>query len=202
MKDDISRYINHRLIVTDLKAGDKQQAISELVEKIFEVESKETLGSVTIDEVTTAMLDRESIQSTGLGNAIAFPHTRLENFGDLSVAIGICRQGVDWGSVDGVDCKVICLMVSPTNRPYLILQTMALFSRFLSDPDRIEDILEQTCPKRITEQIRDSRMSIEKSVLAKDVMRPVEKKLHPEDSIEHAASCNALKQAGHTSRHR
>ena len=187
MKNDISKYINHKLIITDLQATDKAQAIGELVERIFEVETEETLGSVAIEEVKHAMLERERIQSTGLGNALAFPHARLEGFGDLAVAIGICKGGVDWGSLDGNDCNVICLMVSPTNRPYLILQTMALFSRFFSDTSHIRGILGQMQPEKIADMIKVGQMSISKSVLAEDVMRPVEKKVRLEDSVEEVA---------------
>ncbi|MCF7955438.1 MAG: PTS sugar transporter subunit IIA, partial [Phycisphaerae bacterium] len=187
MNNDINKYINHKLIITDLAVCNKQQAIEELVARIFAVQSEETLGKVTLDEVRQAILHREGIQSTGLGNAVAFPHTRLEGFGDLSVAIGICPDGVDWGSSDGEQCKIICLMVSPTNRPYLILQTMAVFSRFFSNTERVENVLKERKPEKIAEMIKASQMSISKSVLAKDVMRLVEKKVKLEDSIEDTA---------------
>ena len=180
----LNEYIDERLIISDLKTETKEDAIQVLVDKIFELKSDIFPEDLTNSGLYKRVIERENIQTTGLGNSIAFPHARIEKFKDLALAIGISKEGINWKSFDRKPCNIICLMISPQLKPYLILQMMAVLARFLGKQENINKITSGLSPENIAQLIKESSLSTEKIVLAKDIMRPVEKYVNLETSIE------------------
>jgi CBS domain-containing protein len=91
----------------------------------------------------------------------------------MVMAIGICPNGVDFKSLDGQPCNVICLMISPLHKPYIILQTMAAMARFFVNPDNIVRLKSELSPLQIAEILRTSSLTTDSTVLAQDIMQPV-----------------------------
>jgi len=182
--DSINGYIDDRLIISDLKAETKEDALRILVDRIFEVKSEILPKDFTSNELYAKVIERENIQTTGMGNGIAFPHARIEDFDDFALAIGISKDGIDWKSFDKKPCSVICLMISPSLKPYLILQMMAVLAKFMGEEQNIDKITSESSSQRIAEIIKESTLVTAKTVLARDIMRPVQKKVLLETSIE------------------
>jgi len=185
---NVSQYIKPDLIIPDIETQSREDTIRRLVNKLYEFDSNYFPDNYTNVELYKAVMERENIQTTGIGNSIAIPHTRVTGYKDLSIAISISKNGIDWHSLDGKNCHVICLMISPTNKPYLILQAMASLIRFLNEPANIAKISEQALSARdIAEILKSSIRRATPLVCARDIMRPVEKWARLEDSVEHAA---------------
>jgi PTS system nitrogen regulatory IIA component len=180
----VNEYIDERLIISDIKTETKEETIRVLTDKIFELKSEIFTENFSSSSLYAKIIERENIQTTGLGNGIAFPHARIEKFKDLALAIGVSKKGIDWESFDRKPCNIICLMISPQLKPYLILQTMAVLARFLSEDANIAKMVKGLPPERIADMIRESALVTERTVLAKDIMRPVEKYVTLETSIE------------------
>jgi mannitol/fructose-specific phosphotransferase system IIA component (Ntr-type) len=68
-----------------------------------------------------AVLDREREMSTGIGERVAIPHARTEAVQELVCAVGVCREGIDFGSLDGSPVQIIVLALTPPagSDPYL-----------------------------------------------------------------------------------
>ena len=71
------------------------------LEKLFEL-FKSDISDDTLQNLVEAVYLREDTSSTYVGNGLAVPHGRVENFGAARVAFGVSRIGVDWPSDD---CK-------------------------------------------------------------------------------------------------
>ncbi len=69
------------------------------------------------DDVVTAVVAREELGSTGIGNGIAIPHAKHKAVTDFTGAIGRSKSGVDFGSLDGELVHLIFLLISPPDRP-------------------------------------------------------------------------------------
>lgn len=82
-------------VVIELDSTDKYEAIRELIRaaKVFQ-----ELPDLKAFE--HAVIEREKLQSTGLGYGVAFAHGRLSSVTSLKVALGISRKGIDFDSVD------------------------------------------------------------------------------------------------------
>jgi Kef-type K+ transport system membrane component KefB/mannitol/fructose-specific phosphotransferase system IIA component len=63
--------------------------------------------------VTEAVLARERIMATGLGNGVAAPHARLPGLGGPVVAVGLSPSGIDFDAPDGKPAHILCLILTP-----------------------------------------------------------------------------------------
>jgi mannitol/fructose-specific phosphotransferase system IIA component (Ntr-type) len=98
-------------IIADLKAGDKREVLEEMVEYSIE---KGLLAKTKKKAVIEALLEREKLGSTGLGNGIAIPHVKIKGFqGDLAL-VARSKSGIDFKSVDGEPVIIFFLLVSST----------------------------------------------------------------------------------------
>ena len=79
-------------------------------------------------EVLAAILKREELASTGIGGGVAVPHARHPGVAAAVGAIAHFKSGVDFESLDGEPVNVICLLVSPADRPDEYLQLLAAAS--------------------------------------------------------------------------
>lgn len=108
--------IRLRLMNTQSKAD----TIRELVDILGDagvIEDRESLYH--------AVMEREEQISTGLQDGVAIPHAKIDGIDEVHMAIGICPEGMDFGSLDGKPTTLIVLLVSPAQHPAAHLQCLA-----------------------------------------------------------------------------
>ena len=88
-----------------------------------------------------AIFEREKKMSTGMQNGIAIPHAKTDSIEHLVAAVGIKREGIDFGSLDGEPTRIFVLTLSPTKRAGPHLQFLAENSRSLNNPQLREGLL-------------------------------------------------------------
>lgn len=125
------------LIDIELKGETRDDVIEEMIRKL---DSAGKLHSAAAFK--QAILNRERESTTGIGMNIAIPHGKSNSVKQPTVAFGIKREGVDWGSLDGTDAKLIFMIAVPKdsegNEHLKILQ---MLSRKLMDDDYREKLL-------------------------------------------------------------
>lgn len=128
----LTDFVIREAIVPALKATSKQEVIREVVSSL-----KATGAIKAADEeaVVAAILKREELGSTGIGNGVAVPHTKHPSVERLSAAVAISRNGVDFASLDGEDVFILFLLVSPPDRPGDHLRGLENISRHLRSQD-------------------------------------------------------------------
>ena len=184
---ELQKYIRADLILPDMDCKHKDEAISRLVQKVFEKNRSDALDGLSCQEILNEVLERENISTTSIGNGLAFPHARLEKCSDLVVAIGICKNPLDFKSLDKKPCEMVCLMISPAHKPYIILQVMAAMTRVLSDRANFDKIKSMSSPGQIAEFLAQTAFTDTRTVFARDIMKPVQKYVTLEDPIEQVA---------------
>jgi PTS system nitrogen regulatory IIA component len=170
---DVNKYINPDLIIAPLNADTKEQVIRRLVDRIFEKQPACFEEKVTADDIYRQVITRENIQGTGLGGCIAFPHARVDRCRDLVLAVGLTQKGIDFSSRDGLPCNIICLMISPSQKPYIILQVMAALSSFFVKKANVDALVAMSSPKQIADTLKSLALPMHKTVIAADLMLPV-----------------------------
>ena len=65
------------------------------------------------DEVLAAIVSREQTKSTGIGGALAIPHAKTSQVSDLIMAVGVCAEPVDFGSIDGLGVRLVVMLICP-----------------------------------------------------------------------------------------
>ena len=116
--------------LVDLKGETKEDIIAELVDTL-------AVGDAISDrdKVLQAVLEREKIMSTGIGDGIAIPHGKSDAVEKLVAALGTQRRGVDFEALDGEPAYVFFLLVSPANVSGPHIKALARISRLLKNED-------------------------------------------------------------------
>src|SRR4029077_8919679 len=101
--------------------------------------------------VIRAILGREELGSTGIGQGVAVPHTRHPTVQKLVGTVALSRRGVEFAALDGDPVDIFFLLISPPNLPGDHLRALENISRHLKD-ERFVSFLRQANPR---EQVVD-----------------------------------------------
>ena len=71
--------------------------------------------------------------STAIGDGIAIPHGYISKGPSIQGVMGICREGVDFDSVDGKPIKLILLIITPEDKRDMHLKVLSSLSRMMSN---------------------------------------------------------------------
>jgi mannitol/fructose-specific phosphotransferase system IIA component (Ntr-type) len=86
------------------------------------------------EHIATELVAREEIMTTGIGQGVAIPHTRSTSVERPAAALGVFREGIDFGAVDSEPVNIIFAFLTPEGEPRLHVETLAeavrLFGRF------------------------------------------------------------------------
>jgi PTS system nitrogen regulatory IIA component len=85
--------------------------------------------------VREALLEREQLGSTAIGNGVAAPHARLKG-APVAGALGILPRGVDFGAADGRPVRIVVAFVSPAQGPAHLKALAAVAQTFADAPLR------------------------------------------------------------------
>jgi PTS system nitrogen regulatory IIA component len=135
----LSDFVVREAILVDLQATSKEAAIREIVGSLA---TAGRLDAADTDGVARAILNREELGSTGIGQGVAVPHTRHPKADRLIGTVAISRRGVDFAALDGEPVDIFFLLVSPPNQPGDHLRALENISRHLKD-DKFVSFLRQ-----------------------------------------------------------
>jgi PTS system nitrogen regulatory IIA component len=85
------------------------------------------------EEVLTLLLEREQLQSTGIGDGVAIPHSALEHAEAQAAALLLFPKGIDFDAIDGQPVHIVFGVVGPKRATGEHLRTLARISRLLRD---------------------------------------------------------------------
>lgn len=125
-----SDFIKTSAIRAELKAGNKQAVIEELVQSLLDAGE---IDAEQRDDIVGAIMKREELGSTGIGRGVAVPHTKHPSVQQLVGTVGVSEEGVDFDSLDGERVQLFFLLISPPERPGDHLRALENISRQLRD---------------------------------------------------------------------
>jgi nitrogen PTS system EIIA component len=98
------------------------------------------------DVVETFLIERENLQSTGIGDGVAIPHTSVDQATKHAAALLLCPRGVDFESIDGEKVNIIFGLVGPKSSAGDHLRTLARISRLLRDQNTRANLVQAGSP--------------------------------------------------------
>jgi len=110
----------------ELKAMDRKGVVRELAQALLDAGK---LGSVHLDGLVKAILNREKLGSTGMGHGIATPHAKYPGVPQTTGTMAVSQGGVDFGSLDGEPVYVFFLLVSPSETSESHIQALKKIAR-------------------------------------------------------------------------
>ena len=131
----ISSLLKERFINLDLKGDNKIRVIAELVELISKSEKLKNKKSFL-----NAMLEREKVGSTGIGNGVAIPHAKSKGVHNFILAFARRNEGIDFEALDGEKTFLFFILASPKDDVGNHLKILAEISRLVKDKFTIESL--------------------------------------------------------------
>ncbi|MDY5955432.1 MAG: cation:proton antiporter [Kiritimatiellia bacterium] len=145
----LAKYIDPELMLPDLRNTSAEGIIREMVSAIA------AKGLVSdAEETVQTVLRREQAMPTGLRHGLACPHGRTASVNKLICAVGICRKGAEFVTIDGGPAHIIILILSPTeggNAPYM--EFIAAIRDVFNETGRAA-LLSATTPEQMADVLR------------------------------------------------
>ena len=124
----LSSLLKDNSIELSLEGKDKAGIISELVDII--VRSGKTKNKKVLSD---ALMEREKLGSTAIGNGVAVPHAKIEGIKQTVLAFGRSAGGVDFNSLDGEKTNLFFMLISPKDDIGAHLKILAKISHLIKD---------------------------------------------------------------------
>lgn len=100
-----------------------------------------------------AILAREQLSSTGIGEGIAIPHGKSDAVKRAGLAAMVVPEGVDFASVDGTKARLLFMIAVPEKGSDLHLEVLERLAAMLMDADFRQRLLDAPGPAAFLEVI-------------------------------------------------
>ena len=124
----LADYIKPENVILNLDVSSKTQAL-----QVMSASASE-LATIPADAILEALLKRERLGSTGVGQGVALPHTHIAGIGRPIAMVARLKQPIDFESIDGRPVDIVFLLLTPNEAPKPHLNVLACFSRRLRSP--------------------------------------------------------------------
>ncbi|MDT8869869.1 PTS fructose transporter subunit IIABC [Vibrio fluvialis] len=132
----ITELINERLIRLNLSAQDKDGVLSELVDVLDQEGRLHDKQQFLAD-----IYAREELGNTGFEDGVAIPHAKSCAVKAPAVVIGISRNGIEYGTEDGLPSKLFFMIASPDGGANHHIEVLAELSSKLIEEGFIAQFL-------------------------------------------------------------
>ena len=121
----ITQLTNVNLINNNLKANNKKELFEELASMLFEN------NRISSKEAFLADIEIREYQSITSMDGIAYPHSKSKAVTEPAIAVGVKREGIEYGDEDGINPTVFFMIASPDNgADHHIYVLQELFGKF------------------------------------------------------------------------
>jgi PTS system nitrogen regulatory IIA component len=113
--------------------------------RVFE-RAAEAMGAalgLSSETVYRALLAREKLGSTAIGEGIAIPHCRINECSEAAGCLVTLQEPIDYGSADGNGVDVIFVLLVPEEATEAHLKLLAALARSFSSAE-VRDCVRQT----------------------------------------------------------
>jgi PTS system nitrogen regulatory IIA component len=87
--------------------------------------------------ISTELLKRENLGSTGTGGGVAVPHARLPDLKQPFGTLVRLKHAIDFDAIDGNPVDIVFLLLLPAEPPGDALNALASVARRLRDPESL-----------------------------------------------------------------
>jgi nitrogen PTS system EIIA component len=179
----LANMLKESLIINDLKAQTKEEAINELLELL-----KGESPGADLDVIKELIFEREEFENTSYGRGFAFPHARTDEIDDMSILLGISRKGLSDKTRDKITLHAIVLLLTPPYVSKLYLQTLSAFATFARIEGNLAGLLAAKTKTDVIDIIWESNVRVDRELTVKNIMRRDVIVVTPNDSLKKVAN--------------
>ncbi len=125
---DLTALLQNGIIMPSLAAKSRKQVFHSMCADLSVV------TEIDEREIFDAVMERERLGSTGVGEGVAIPHARLEGLSAPLGAFARLAEPVDFEAVDDRPCDLVFLLLAPMAAGADHLRALAAVSRAFREP--------------------------------------------------------------------
>ena len=145
----ISDLLKEETITIMLSHKDKQGILEALLDLAMKT------GNINDRAVALkAVMDRETLMSTGLEKGIAVPHAKTKAADGLAMSLGISKEGIDFDSADGEPSHLFFFLIAPETAARQNIQVLAQIARLTNDATLCEQIKSASSSNEVFDLIK------------------------------------------------
>lgn len=152
----LSDLLTAERVKVPMEADSRDESLRELVDVLASDGCVEDA-----DEVFRAVLERETVLSTGIGHGVAIPHGKAPACGALSVAAGVTRRPLDYGALDGEPVRLVFLLIGPESEAGAHIKALSRISRLVRQPELRNRLLEAVDSGEFLRALREAEAEVE-----------------------------------------
>ncbi len=107
------------------------------------------------EELDRAVFERERIMSTSIGLGIAIPHVRLKSVTEMTMAVGVVKEGIDYEAFDDLPVNIIIMIAAPEGSHREYLSVLARLALLLKNSSLRNGILNAKSEEEIYDILKD-----------------------------------------------
>jgi mannitol/fructose-specific phosphotransferase system IIA component (Ntr-type) len=149
-EEDVVSLLRRGAFVSELHGQTPAEVIAELVR---------ALGSLLTGRKRSArdaVLERELLASTGLGDEVAIPHAAVEGLTRPMLALGRAPGGIDFGAHDGRPARIVFLLLIPPGAFQEEVRILASIARATIEPRARDEIVAAAGIEEVTQVLARS----------------------------------------------
>lgn len=130
--------------ILDLTSDTKQAVLEEMARATAAAEP-----GLNAERLLSVLMDREALQSTGIGEGVAIPHGKISGLDHIVASFARSVKGVDFESIDGQPTHLFFLLVVPEHSGGQHLKALARISRFFRDAEFRQKLISAGTPEEV-----------------------------------------------------
>lgn len=132
----------------NFKVNSKSEAINHLVDLMY------STGNIRDKEVyKSAILAREDLSTTGIGEGIAIPHAKTSAVKKATLVAAVNKDGVDYEALDGAPSHLFFMIAAPDGANNTHLDVLSRLSTILIDAKFREKLIHANSPQEFLKLI-------------------------------------------------
>ena len=143
-------------IIPRLRAVDRNEALMEMVDHLV---STGRLPEEKREEILMALLKRESLGATSIGNAVAIPHVKTNLVNEFVGALAISERGIEFAPEEP-KVHVLILFLSPARAVSGHLRLLAHIGGILNHDGYVRLLREADGKSDLVDLVRDAERMI------------------------------------------
>ncbi len=132
----LTRYIRPDCFIHDLTEKSREDALRRI---IHEAAAQGVIRDEA--EVLARLMERESVQTTAVGDGIAIPHCFTDDIADLAIIVARAPGGLEFDSFDGKPTRVVFLLMGNREEHSLHLKALARIARLIKSTGFVQKIV-------------------------------------------------------------
>lgn len=135
-------------VVLELVASNKKQVFEE-ISRLFEVHC-----GVAKATITSNLLEREALASTGLGHGVAVPHGRIKGLKSPMAAFVRLKESIPFDSPDDRPVKLLVFVLIPDNVMQQHLEILSEIAEMFSNSEFRAMLAAEADPQKVYGEIQ------------------------------------------------